>query len=319
MGASLPPLRKEIKKMIGITKHIGEGFASGELYDVLLSLQLESGLLPISGKTYFVSQMGNGTDGLTWETAFTTLSAAITASNTWMDSTGASRISRNRIFVDGTNYAGLTVLPKHCDIIGVGTNPRINAASAIATAVDGCHIYNMKFRSLSTASPVFATSVATNGLEFHGCYFDSASTTCAQYLKIFGNQTIKIINCIFSGTHPAAVGIQIDSSFMFSEITGNTIMATTSGIVIGSAVLTLDYNSYIRDNIISYVQSTGQMTYGIDIQSAGGASRIMLVHNWISAADAIHYADGYGDRSAWQCINNHIVQATTGSTETPTS
>ena len=301
-----------------ISKHIGQGFAKGELYDTLIALQLESGLLPISGITYFVSQMGNGTTGLSWENAFTTLSAAITASNTWFDATGTSRISRNRIFVDGTNYAALTVLPKHCDIIGVGTNPRINAASAIATACDGCHIYNMKFRS-ATAAPIFGTTVATNGLEFHNCYFDN-SGSATYYLKLFGNQTIKIINCIFTGTYAPATGIQIDSSFISGEITGNIIKASTAGIAIGAAVLTHDYNSVIKDNIISCTSKDSQLNYGIDIQSEGSASRIMIVKNWISAADAIHYTAGSdANRCANNCINNHVVQGTTGSTETATS
>ena len=303
-----------------ISKHIGQGFAKGELYDTLIALQLESGLLPISGITYFVSQMGNGTTGLSWANAFTTLSAAITASNTWFDATGTSRISRNRIFVDGHNYDGLTILPKHCDIIGVGTNPRINAISLIATSCDGCHFYNMKFRN-STAAAMFKTTVATNGLEFHNCVFDSSGVDNTHGLELFGNQTIKIVNCQFMGSQSCPIGIQIDKSFMFSEITGNVINAKTTGIVIVDAVATLDYSSVIRDNIISCTQASTQLAYGIDIQSAASASRIMIVHNFISAVDAIHYVGtGYeNDRDKWMCINNHVVQATTGVIETAES
>lgn len=301
--------------MLEIKRSIGRGFTGtpGSLYDTLIALQLESGLLPISGVTYFVSQMGNNTDGLSWEKAFTTLSAAITASNTFFDATGTSRISRNRIFVDGTNYAGLTILPKHCDIIGVGTNPRINAASKIETNVDGCHIYNMKFRN-SASAPVFWATAVTNGLEFHSCVFDSSGWDTTHYLQLHGHQTIKIVGCQFTGACPAPIGIQIDGSFMYSEITGNTIVAVTSGIVIVDAVATLDYNSYIRDNIISYTQASVQMTYGIDIQNAGSASRIMIVNNWISAADGIHYVgSGYENhRDHWMCIGN-IINVANGS------
>jgi len=303
-----------------ISKHIGEGFGKGELRDVLIQLQLESGLLPISGITYFVSQMGNNTDGLSWEKAFTTLSAAVTASNTWFDATGTSRISRNRIFVDGTNYAGLTILPKHCDIIGVGTNSRINAASKIETSADGCHIYNMKFRC-ATAAPIFWTTVATSGLEIHNCLFENSGSASTYGLRIFGNTTIRIKNCIISGYDAVPIGIQLESDFITSEISGNIIFATTTGIVILDAVATHDYHSVIRDNIISGVNASTQLAKGIDIQSAASSSRMMIVHNWISAVDAISYVGtGYeANRDKWMCINNHIVQASTGSTETATS
>jgi len=304
-----------------INKHIGEGFGKGELYDTLIALQLESGLLPISGVTYFVSQMGNNTTGLSWETAFATLSAAVTASNTFYDAYGTSRISRNRIFVDGTNYAGLTVLPKHCDIIGVGTNSRINAASKVETAVDGCHIYNMKFRC-ATAAPMFWATVATNGLEFHNCLFENSSSASTIGLQLYGNTTIKINNCKFSGYGVLPIGIQIDKSFITSEMIGNTIFASSKGISITANVLTLDYHSIIKDNIIGNVLTTAQLAVGIDILSEGCTSRIMLINNYISAVDAIHFtgAGGYEySRDECMCINNHINQAGVGTIEAPAS
>ena len=303
-----------------IERHIAQGFGKGELYDVLVALQLESGLLPISGITYFVSQMGNNTDGLSWEKAFTTLSAAVTASNTWFDATGTSRISRNRIFVDGTNYDALTVLPKHCDIIGVGTNSRIQGASKIETAVDGCHIYNMKFRN-NTAYPIFWATVATSGLEIHNCLFENQSSASTYGLRIYGNTTIKIKNCIISGYDAVPIGIQLEHQFITSEITGNIIFATTTGIVIPDGIGTGDYHSVIRDNIISGVNASTQLATGIDIQSAASESRMMIVHNFISAVNAINYVGtGYeANRDKWMCINNHIVQASTGSTETAPS
>ena len=63
--------------MIDIKKHIGTGFGKGELYDILVQLQNMALLTPT--EVYFVSKGGNNTTGKSWKTAFTTLTAAITA------------------------------------------------------------------------------------------------------------------------------------------------------------------------------------------------------------------------------------------------
>ncbi len=302
--------------MIEIKKTIAQGFARGELYDTLLALQLESGLLPISGKTYFVSQMGNGTTGLSWENAFTTISAAITASNTYYAATGTSNISRNRIFVDGTNYAALTVLPYHCDIIGVGTNARVQGATKIETVVHGCRIYNMQFRN-NTSAPIFWTTVDVSMLEIHNCFFENQSSASTHGLRIYGNSKIKIMNNFISGYAAVPIGIQLENQFITSEITGNIIFASTTGIVIPDGIATGDYHSVIRNNIISGVNASTQLPKGIDIQSAASADRMMIVGNWIAAADAINYVGtGYeNNRDQWMCIDNHVVQGATGAIE----
>ena len=306
--------------MIDIKKHIGTGFGKGELYDTLIALQLESGLLPISGKTYFVSQMGNGTTGLSWENAFKTISAAITASNTYYAATGTSNVSRNRIFVDGANYDPLTVLPYHCDIIGVGTNARVQGATKIETVAHGCRIYNMQFRN-NTAAPIFWTTVDVSMLEIHNCFFENQSSASTYGLRIYGNSKIKIMNNFISGYDAVPIGIQLEHQFITSEITGNIIFATTKGIVIPDGMGTGDYHSVTRDNIISGVNASTQLPIGIDIQSAACSSRMMIIHNWIAAADAIHYVGtGYENhRDHWMCIDNHVVQANIADTESDES
>lgn len=304
--------------MIDIKPSIARGWGKGGLYDTLIQMQMEAGALPISGKTYFVSQMGNGTTGLSWKNAFKTISAAITASNTYYAATGTSNISRNRIFVDGTNYDPLTVLPYHCDIIGVGTNARVQGATKIETIVHGCHIYNMQFRN-NTSAPIFWTTVDVSGLEIHNCFFENQSSASTHGLRIFGNSKIKIMNNFISGYAAVPIGIQLENQFITSEITGNIIFASTTGIVIPDGIGTGDYHSVIRNNIISGVLASTQLQYGIDIQSVACESRMMIVGNYISAADGIHYVgEGYEHhRDHWMCIGNMCVVAETFDWEAP--
>ena len=70
--------------MITISKHIGEGFGKGELFDILSELQLFSA--GIQGNVYFVegNTGADDNDGLSWDNAFKTIAVAITASNAYI-------------------------------------------------------------------------------------------------------------------------------------------------------------------------------------------------------------------------------------------
>ena len=132
-----------------IKRSIARGWGKGELYDILVALNNGLGILPVYGETYYVQPGGNNTTGLSWENAFTTLTAAFTASNTNRDATNGS-YGRNRIYVSsGADITeDLTTMPKRCDVIGVG------CASGPLTIIGDCHIaaatpdthwYNIRF------------------------------------------------------------------------------------------------------------------------------------------------------------------------------
>lgn len=316
--------------MIKIEKSIEQGFGSGGLYDILA--QLKNGMLPISGETYFVSGKGNNVDGLSWETAFATIAAAISASNTHIALT-ENIGRRNRIYIDGGGGVNnrweeaLTVLPNHCDMIGVGGigswgMPVILYDSMeITTIVHGCHIYNLCFYNGDSSVPIFKMTKTANGFEFHNCTFRNAGTGGTIGIEftvsILG---FKINNCKIIGNPCVITGIQLDSSGTFGEITNNYISAITTGISIADAVNTQDYQLLIKDNVIcrSDSNSNDQLTTGIAILDTVGSSRAMIIHNWISAVDAIAYTNDsqyVGERDQWQCIDNHIVQAATGGIE----
>lgn len=309
-----------------INKSIEQGFGPGGLHDTLIQIQLESGMLPISGRTYFVNKLGNNTTGLSWENAFTTIEAAITASNTYHALTENVN-GRNRIYIDGgTGYTeSLTVLPNECDIVGVGSTygraPRITGVHAVTTAVTGCHIYNMYFIG-NAASAIINLCSNSNGFRLHNCFLQcSSGTACTIGLELGSCMYFKINNCRFGGNPSPTIGIQLDgASSSFGEIKDNFISAVTTGISIAAANETRDYQLLIKDNVItrSDPNSDNQLTTGIAILNTVGQSHVAIVHNFISAVDAIAFTntDGYPTGlDEWCCIGNFVNNQTTGAIE----
>ncbi len=316
--------------MLDIKKSIEQGFGKGGLYDILK--QLQEGMLPVSGKSYYVSKKGNNTDGLSWKTAFTTIATAIATSNTYVALTeNVGR--RNRMYIDGgggTNNRWeetLTVFPNHCDVIGVGGiggwgMPVILYDSMdITTTVFGCHIYNLCFYNGDNSVPVLKISSTNNGIEFHNCTFRNAGTGATIGLEFRTSSLgFKVNNCKVIGNPLPITGIQISGGCSFGEITNNFINATTTGILIADAVGSTDYQLLIKDNVIcrSDSNSDAQLAKGIDSQDIHGLHHAMIVHNYISATDAIHYVDESGmvNRLYYQVIGNYIVEGTTATMET---
>ena len=301
--------------MIEIKKHIGEGFASGELSDTLIRMQLEAGLLPISGRTYFVNKLGNGTDGLTWAKAFTTIAAAITASNTYI-ALPENIYGRNRIFIDGSASGydeDLTVFPNACDMIGVGSQGAfIKGNHAITTKVNACSIYNIFFYSTAAAAIISIPS-NSNGNEIHNCRIQSSAPAATIGIQFSTSLYQTVDNCNFSGNPPMLVGIQIDGPvFAMSKITNNIISATTTGISVADGV-TGDYGTVIKGNVIARMDpnSVDQMTYGIRYLDTNSRIHSFMCDNYISAATAISHVSG-GAATALINAQAHNYYATAG-------
>ena len=308
-----------------IKKNIEQGFANGGLYDILVALNNGMGVLPVSGRTYYVSKSGNGVDGLSWETAFNTIAAAITASNAYIAVT-ANSYGRNRMYIDGGNLwsEDLATFPNQCDMIGVGARtgwvPTIYGATAITTAVTGCHVYNLMFHNSNASGKVCVIPDGSHGIEFHHCWFaGEASVTHGLVLGSLADMVVD--DCRFCGNPPALIGILLEGSMATGEIKNNFISAVTTGIQIADGT-TADYGLVIKDNIIGCANpnSSIQLATGILISDTNSRCHTYFVNNYISAVDAINFVGaGYGNMSAWLCIGNHVVQAATGVIETAES
>lgn len=265
------------------------------------------------GVEYCVDSV-NGNDsnsGFDWGHAKKLLSAAISASNTYI-AIAANANKRNTIYVGGGTYAEtLATLPNQCDIVGVGCRsgwgPLINGVTTITTAVVGCHIYNMHFFQATGVATV-SIPAGSAGVWFMGCIF-SFSGTATHGLTLTSTPTAKVMDCQFDGDNPFPIGIQLlGTSSNFTRIERNYINATTTGILTSSTMSYADWGVLIKDNVICRcdTSSDAQLATGIHIDSS--RSGAMIVNNQISAVNAILCGAGTldGNREQWMCIGNRV-------------
>lgn len=312
--------------MIDIKPSIARGWGTGGLYDILV--QLNQGMLPISGQTYYVSKYGSNQDGLTWKRAFTTITAAIAASNTYIAVT-EHQYARNRIYIDGGGLWSetLATLPNQCDVIGVGARtgwkPTLYGRQNITTAVLGCHIYNIMFYNPTTSVPAVTILAGSHGIEFHKCNFTNGDGNDSSVgLQITDSNDFIIDDCCFPGNPPSVIGISLlGTSCINSRITNNFINATTTGIAIANG-MTGDYGLLIKDNVIFRADpnSDSAMAVGIDFRDTSGRTHACVINNRIAAADGIQF-DGTvsSDRDHWMCIGNLVAEGATATAEAPAS
>jgi len=133
-----------------IPKHIGTGFGKGELYDVLV--QLQNMAILTQSKVFYVWKSGNNTTGESWETAFTTITAAITAHTAYRAGQVNKSVNTYIIIAPATYDENITVLPYSCHMIGLGhigtdkaTEISPTEGIALAGTVSGLHLYNIRF------------------------------------------------------------------------------------------------------------------------------------------------------------------------------
>ena len=230
----------------------------------------------VSGKQYFVA--GNygsdGNDGLSWDSAFKTLAAAIAVNNTNIGASSRGWAARNTMFISGDYFdEDLVAFPNKCDVIGVGsydgnTMPGIVGNHAPVNAQNwATRFFNVRFEGPAVAAPLITLASTSGGTQFVKCWLHAHTSTTT---GITATATpIKVIDCDFDGAFAtayismgagqaggtrilnnrmvdaAAVGILVDSgmtSAWSSIISGNLIEAGT---------ITIDDNSdlfYIVNN-----------------------------------------------------------------------
>lgn len=301
--------------MLNVEKSIATGWGKGELYDILVELQNHA--LPISGETYYVSKVGNNTDGLTWATAFTTIAGAIAASNTFVALTPNS-YGRNRIYIDGGNLWAetLAIFPNQCDMIGVGARtgwrPTIYGRTNITTACPGFHAYNLMFYNPTNSVPVVTIPAGSHGFEFHKCVIangDGVSSTVG--IQSTDNNDFVIDDCTFSGNPPSVTGISlVGTGCIYGKIINNLISATTNGVLVANG-MTGDYGLLIKGNAIARLDpnTDTQMTYGIRYADTQSRIHCFICNNDISAATWISHASSTTSNVNAQVNNRYSTGA----------
>lgn len=258
---------------------------------------------PSGGQDYYVDgNISTSGDGLSWSTAFSTLAAAIAASDISIALT-ANRwwARRNRIFVVGdTLTETLVKFPTKCDVIGVGaydTNPM--------PGITGNHVpigesystrfINICFNGAAAAAPIITLASTSGGTEFHGCILDATAAGITSGILATASMGLKVKDCDFRGTFAtsyisfgagdagrcgilynrmigtAAAGIIADIG-----MTGATGTHLMKGNVIYATGLVVDDNAdlfFIADNnFITDADPTATLAGAMDADSTKGAN-----------------------------------------------
>ena len=217
------------------------------------------------GREFFVAgNWGVDTnDGSSWDKAFKTLAAAITANNADVAADKYGWATRNRIYLSAdTTTETLVAFPNKCDVIGVGSydandKPGITGHHAPVNAGNyGTRWFNIWFKATATASPIMTLANTTSGCQCIGCTFDGAVGTVTLGIQATASPFLKLIDCEFFG--PFATGYVL---FGAGEAAGTLIedckMSGSSGYGIkATSTMTSSYPSYWKNNIVS-VATTG--------------------------------------------------------------
>jgi len=259
--------------MVTLNKHIGQGFARGELYDYLK--QMESYYLTNQGQVYFVDS-STGSDcnsGEDWDNAFATLEHAISTSNA-----KRSGYMRNTIFCRGKFTETLTTAPSKCDLIGVGatsarSQPRITGTQAFAATAYGTRFINLNFRG-DAASEVVAFTAG--GFEMHNCTFSHAGTyTCTHGLTILNPTDVLIQGCVFEMRNEAffsTAGIAVSSTDVINRFKIQDCKITGAiGVHLG---VTGDDNFYECSIENCFIYSSG-----LPVDDDTELQNVMLINN----------------------------------------
>jgi len=221
---------------------------------------------------YYVNNLTGSAsnDGLSWDTAFAQPSTAITAVAAFQ-AAQTDIYTRCIIYIAGTltAYAALTALPSHCDMIGVGDDPRGNGSGIarigpddntgtkdgvlVADTIRGTNFYNLQFQAASGKDAFNVTNVYR--CVFENCAFmaNGVAVSPTAGFKVAKGSGIVMDNCHFGSASSTdfVVGISVTGTHWHNCKVTNCHITGITGILI-AAGCTSGYNSQFDHNVITH-------------------------------------------------------------------
>lgn len=242
------------------------------------------------GNVYYVAKNGNNTTGKSWQNAFTTIAAAITASNATV--TWAGNEEDNYILIAPGEYAeALTALPWYCHMIGLGMptladsacsvkiHPAAGAAMLNSTVI-GLHLYNLSLQAVGAVDILnFGTC---NDTLIENCLFSAKDGNVVNMISTDNSDGLTIIGCKFRPKGGIGVG-------------------ATVGILFQGGSDKFWHNGIIKDCIIGGLDPTGT---GIKIESDCTASCSVIQNNIVYLSGA---GTGIDDDSDLAIVQDNTV------------
>lgn len=200
-------------------------------------------------------------DGLSWNTALKTLTAAFVLSNAKIAAAAAGWAARNAILIKGDSFVeDLITLPSKTDIIGIGSCDHHPQARIIGNAVIGAGAYmgtrfiNVAFKSPAAGGVIFTVPTTTSGLAFINCFFDARSTAAAtKAIMVTASEMFTVLGCRFVGKYSTTtidVGTGDSRALLIKD---NLIESGAIGITIHSGLTCADAVAMILNNVFDVV------------------------------------------------------------------
>ena len=261
------------------------------------------------GRTYYVNNItgSSANDGLSWGSAVDQVSTAITLSEAYRTSHAANNQRvRNQIIVQGTEtaYASITALPQHCDVIGLGDEPRGSGAgiARIGTDADtvpdhgvdavtcrGSNFINLQFQA-GSAKDAFQIDNLFR-CHFENCAFMSNSTAAdpTTGLLVGRGSGATLNNCHWGGASSNgtfAVGISLKGTHWHNCRVTNCHITGVIGILVDVACVTT-MGSEFKDCFIGSWTAIKPCTLSVDDNGAVG--NIKYIHNHLTTNGTLAY------------------------------
>lgn len=277
--------------MIKLSEHIGTGFGKGELFDVLR--QLQNMAVPITQtEVYYVSKGGNNVDGLSWETAFTTIEAAITAQRAMRDGLPSAEKSVNTyiIIAPGLYDENITSFPMSTTIIGLGipgtdkaTEWNTTSGACMAGTVSGLRLINIRFEA-GGAFDLLDFNICNN-VEILGCDFQCKDDDNKAAISTENSNYLTIRNC---------------------RIGTGGLTTFEKGIYATGGASKYFANAVIENNVIQGLNPTGTGIYIHGDASNGGTIVKGNVVKLTGAGTGISIGAGGSQYKQALVIKNHV-------------
>ena len=219
------------------------------------------------GRSFYVAgNFGDDTnDGSSWDKAFKTFAAAITANNADVAADKYGWATRNRIYISGDTFEEtLVAFPNKCDVIGVGSYDAnlmagITGNHAPVNAGNyGTRFINVHLKGAAVAGPIITLASTTSGLALWECLLDApvSGTTNTIGVQATASPFLQIVNNKFRGPFSASFVTFGAGEAGGSRIVGNEMLDGADNGIVVNASTTTSWKSVIADNLIECADLT---------------------------------------------------------------
>lgn len=237
-------------------------------FDSLGRIQAGGMMAPFSAGTkggapsvfYVDGNVVSSGNGLSWTSAFKTLTEGLVAAHAYMSTSGnRAWAHRATVYACGdTLTEDLVILAEKSDVIGVGTNSGFDKCGLtgnhvpVTTNCWAVRFYNFHFRA-TTAGIIWDLTAPSHGIKFFNCEFAGRSASHTHAIRAIVVQNVEIAYCRwFTSTgNFTTAAIEIGAGNAYGLYVHDNIIVGSLGVVINASTTAVGGALYIDNNIVN--------------------------------------------------------------------